>query len=66
LKGNHTLSFGGTFRRTWWWFRRNDLLAGPLTALTATVDDASFVTIPGAVPSPDLFRGRDGQLSARQ
>ena len=52
LKGNHTLSFGGTFRRTWWWFRRNDLLAGPLTALTATADDGSFITIPAQFRPP--------------
>jgi carboxypeptidase family protein len=52
LKGDHTLSFGGTFRRTWWTFSRNDLLAGPLTALTATVDDGSFITIPAQFRPP--------------
>lgn len=48
LKGNHSFSFGGTFRHTRWFFGRNDLLAGPLTALSATLDDASFITIPAA------------------
>lgn len=48
LKGAHTISVGGTFRRTKWFFGRNDLLAGPLTALSATLDDGSFITIPAA------------------
>lgn len=46
LLGDHTLSFGGTFRRTAWFFGRNDLLTGPLTALSATIDDANFINIP--------------------
>ncbi len=52
LKGAHTISFGGTFRRTKWFFGRNDLLAGPLTALSATLDDGSFITIPAANRPP--------------
>jgi hypothetical protein len=52
LKGSHTVSFGGTFRRTWWYFSRNDLLAGPLTALTATVDDGNFITVPAQFRPP--------------
>ena len=54
LKGAHTISFGGTFRRTRWFFGRNDLLAGPLTALSATLDDGSFITIP-AQQAADLL-----------
>jgi hypothetical protein len=52
LKGNHTISFGGTFRHTKWFFGRNDLLAGPLTALSATLDDGSFITIPATNRPP--------------
>ena len=52
LKGAHTIGVGGTFRRTKWFFGRNDLLAGPLTALSATLDDGSFITIPAANRPP--------------
>ena len=64
LKGITGLSFGGTFRRTWWWFRRNDLLAGPLTALTATADDGSFVTIPAQLRPPTCSAAVTTELPA--
>jgi len=48
IKGNHTLLFGGSYRRNYNWQYRNDKVVGSLTALVAELDDASFIEIPAA------------------
>lgn len=47
-KQSHTMSFGGTYRRIFWFFERNDKLVGPISAPIATIDAGSFVTVPAA------------------
>ena len=42
----HTLLFGGTWRREYWYFLRNEQLGGSLTSPVANINTGNFVTIP--------------------
>jgi hypothetical protein len=48
----HTLLFGGTWRREYWYFLRNEQLAGSLTSPVANINTGSFVTIPTNLRPP--------------
>ncbi len=45
-RDKHTILFGGTWRREYWYFLRNEQLAGSLTSPVANVNTGNFVTIP--------------------
>ncbi|HSC28771.1 MAG TPA: carboxypeptidase-like regulatory domain-containing protein [Vicinamibacterales bacterium] len=46
IRDRHTLLFGGTWRREYWYFLRNEQLAGSLTSPVGNVTTGNFVTIP--------------------
>lgn len=51
-RDKHTLLFGGTWRREYWYFLRNEQLAGSLTSPVANVNTGNFVTIPADLRPP--------------
>jgi hypothetical protein len=51
-RDKHTVLFGGTWRREYWYFLRNEQLAGSLTSPVANVNTGSFVTIPANLRPP--------------
>jgi hypothetical protein len=53
IKGNHTFRFGGEFRPIWYRHDRADKVVGSISSLVATVDQGTFLTIPGSnAPRP--------------
>lgn len=51
-RDKHTLLFGGSWRREYWYFLRNEQLAGSLTTPVANVNTGNFVTIPTNLRPP--------------
>jgi hypothetical protein len=51
-RDKHTMLFGGTWRREYWYFLRNEQLAGSLTSPVANVNSGNFVTIPTTLRPP--------------
>ncbi|MEX2663562.1 MAG: carboxypeptidase-like regulatory domain-containing protein, partial [Vicinamibacterales bacterium] len=56
-RNNHTVLFGGTWRREYWYFQRNEQLAGSLTAPVAQVSTGSHVSIPAGLRPPTCGGG---------
>ena len=56
-RANHTLSFGGTFRRTKWFFGRNDLLAGPAHGAVGDAGRREFHDDSGGEQAAHLLGG---------
>ena len=50
-RDKHTILFGGTWRREYWYFNRTDQLAGSLTTPVATVNSGTNLSIPGERPA---------------
>jgi hypothetical protein len=48
IKGKHIFRLGAEFRPIWYRHDRADKVVGSISSLVATVDAASFLTIPGA------------------
>jgi hypothetical protein len=51
-RDKHTVLFGGTWRREYWYFNRTDQLAGSLTTPVATVNSGTNLSIPGSALPP--------------
>ncbi len=56
-RGDHTVLFGGTVRREYWYFQRNEQLAGSLTAPVAQITSGSNVSIPAGLRPPTCGGG---------
>lgn len=56
-RNNHTVLFGGTWRREYWYFQRNEQLAGSLTAPVAQVTTGSNISIPAGLRPPSCGAG---------
>lgn len=56
-RGNHTVLFGGTWRREYWYFQRNEQLAGSLTAPVAQVTTGANIAIPAGMRPPTCGAG---------
>ena len=48
----HTVLFGGTWRREYWYFNRTDQLAGSLTTPVATVNTGTNLSLPPSARPP--------------
>ncbi|HXH05640.1 MAG TPA: hypothetical protein VNI83_03520, partial [Vicinamibacterales bacterium] len=53
----HTLLFGGTWRREYWFFQRNEQLAGSLTIPVAQLSSGTNINIPAALRPPTCGAG---------
>ena len=51
-RDKHTILFGGTWRREYWYFNRTDQLSGSLTTPVATVNSGTNLSIPGSALPP--------------
>ena len=51
-RDKHTMLFGGTWRREYWYFNRTDQLAGSLTTPVATVNSGTNLSIPASALPP--------------
>jgi hypothetical protein len=51
-RNNHTILFGGTWRREYWYFQRNEQLAGSLTAPVAQITTGANISIPAGLRPP--------------
>ncbi len=51
-RDKHTILFGGTWRREYWYFNRTDQLGGSLTTPVATVNTGPNLSIPGSALPP--------------
>lgn len=51
-RNKHTFLFGGTWRREYWYFQRNEQLAGSLTAPVAQVTAGNNISIPAGLRPP--------------
>jgi hypothetical protein len=52
IKGTHTARFGFEFRPIWYRHDRADKVVGSISSLVATVDQGSFLTVPGIDTPP--------------
>ena len=62
IKGKHTLRFGFEFRPIWFRHDRADKVVGSISSLVATVDQGSFLTIPGNQYATGLRHRDVGEL----
>jgi hypothetical protein len=51
-RDKHTILFGGTWRREYWYFNRTDQLAGSLTTPVALVNTGTNLTLPASARPP--------------
>ncbi|MBA2303660.1 MAG: carboxypeptidase regulatory-like domain-containing protein [Acidobacteria bacterium] len=56
-RNHHTVLFGGTFRREYWYFQRNEQLAGSLTTPVAQITAGTNVNIPAGLRPPTCGAG---------
>jgi len=57
MHDKHTVLFGATWRREYWFFQRNEQLAGSLTAPVAQVTAGTNVSIPATLRPPTCGAG---------